>query len=109
MTAPCQFPGCGEGPNSPTHICWDDPHPPERDCHQYVDPISRPVEEPTSAPGGPVTGPCQYPLCGLSERDPRHSRPCENHPPNISCHPYVPAPEEPTSALGYLLWHLKAP
>ncbi len=53
-----------------------------------------------------MTAPCQYPLCGLSERDPRHIRPCENHPPNISCHPYVPAPEEPTSALGYLLGEL---
>ena len=102
MTAPCQYPGCGEGEFDRAHTCIVDiPHSAYLRCHPY-NPLP---PEPTSAPGGLVTGPCQFPGCGASERDPLH-RPCENHLPIISCHPYEPTPTEPISALGYLLGEL---
>ena len=50
-----------------------------------------------------MTAPCQFPGCGQEESHVFHS--CNStHPPILGCHPYVP--EEPISALGYLLGHL---
>ena len=51
-----------------------------------------------------MTAPCQFPGCGQEESHVFHSRCNSTHPPILGCHPYVP--EEPTSALGYLLGHL---